>query len=166
MSIYAADNHAWSGLLSKNKYLWQEGLRNVCRNVGDFQFHATASGYSGWTGVAKYAIENNKKFLLLMGHSNGGYAITKIAERVAPHGIKCALISWDRTLKRCPPIGQNVVAAIDLWAGLRVLELGDDFRGDYKKYDFPKESHTGILTNLDAQRIATEFGMKWKRNIK
>ena len=165
MSIYAADNHSWSGLLSKNKYDWQEGLRNVCRNVGDFQFHPSSSGYAGWRAVARHAIDHKKKFLLLMGHSNGGYAITKCAEFVAPHGIKCALICWDRTLKRCPPIGHNVVAAIDLYAGLRTLEQGPDFRGYYKKYDFTKETHTGILKNLEAQRIATEFGLKWKNHV-
>jgi len=161
MSIYNANRHAWSGLFSGGNYNWQEGLRNVCREVGDFQFHSSNSGYAGWENVADAAIARNAPGLLLMGHSNGGYAITSIARKVSSVGIPCWLICWDRTLKACPTLGSNVNKALDIWAGLKKLVPGPEFQGELKLYAFPKETHTGVIKNEKAQLLAVNFGSKF-----
>ncbi len=161
MSIYDANRHAWSGLFSGNNYNWQEGLRDVCREIGEFQFHPSNSGFEGWEMVADAAIARNAKALLLMGHSNGGYAITSIAKKVKTAGIPCWLICWDRTLKACPTLGANVDSALDIWAGLNKLVPGSEFQGELKLCAFPQESHTGIISNDSAQQMAINFGKKF-----
>ncbi len=168
MSIYDANAHCWSGLLSRNKLHWQDGLRDICREIGDVQFHPskeTGSGYDGWREVAESAIKRGEKNLLLIGHSNGGYAITKIARMVKPHGIICSLVCFDRTHKSCPKLGSNVDRAIDIWAGLKKLEPGSDFNGSLKLYSFQQESHIGVINNKRAKRLAIDFGKEWKRRI-
>lgn len=165
MSKYDADIHCWSGLLSGDKYDWQEGLRVVCRRIGDAQFHSSMSGYDGWENVAASAIKRRPKSLLLIGHSNGGYAITKIAHALKPYGIDCQLICFDRTMKHCPTMKGNVSNAIDIWAGLRTLQKGQGFRGNYKKYDFSFESHISVIKNKEAQDLAVAFGKRWKKDV-
>lgn len=164
MSIYRAEAHCWSGLLSGDKYHWQQGLRNVCRQIGDVQFHSSMSGYEGFEKVAYDAINRKAKSLLLIGHSNGGYAITKIAQMVKTYDIECWLICFDRTMKRCPPLGRNVPYALDLWAGLKNLEPGPDFKGQLKTIDYSRESHIGVIANRQAQEDAIKFGRYWKEH--
>lgn len=160
MSKYDADVHCWSGLLSGDKYGWQEGLRIICQRIGNAQFHSSMSGYEDWDRVAARAIVRKPKSLLLIGHSNGGWAITKIADALAPYDIDCQLICFDRTLKVCPTLKHNVSRAIDIWAGLRTMQRSPSFKGYYKKYDFSKESHISVIANKQAQDIAVEFAKK------
>jgi hypothetical protein len=160
MSIYDADIHCWSGLFSANNE--SKGLRHVCREISDAQFHSSNSGFEGWEEVASAAIKRQAKSLLLIGHSNGNYATTKIAERLKQHYIDCWLICFDRTLKSCPKLGSNVIEAIDIWAGLAVLVPGEDFNGTLALHSFQKETHSGVLNNKQAQQIAIDFGIRWK----
>lgn len=163
MTIYDADAHCWSGLLSGNKYPWQEGLRHICREIGDVQFHSSQSGYAGWEDVAFAAMGRNAKSLLLIGHSNGNYATTKIAEMLNQHGVECWLICFDRTRKACPKLGSNVREAIDIWAGMKKLEPGPDFNGELVLHSFQQESHIGVISSRRAQQIAIEFGRRWTK---
>ncbi len=168
MSVYDANAHCWSGLLSRKDLHWQDGLRDICREIGDVQFHPskeTGYGYDGWREVAEAAIARGEKNLLLIGHSNGGYAITKIARMVKPHGIICSLVCFDRTRKACPKLGSNVDRAIDIWAGLKKLEPGSDFNGSLKLYSFQQESHIGVINNKRAKRLAIDFGKEWKKKV-
>lgn len=162
MSIYNSDAHCWSGLLSGENRAWQEGLRIVCREIGDVQFHASQSGYLGWDAVADAAIQRGAPSLLLIGHSNGGYAITSAAARVKSAGIPCWVLCFDRTMKECPPLGSNVPEALDLWAGLKNLKRGPDFTGNLKRRDYSHLSHIGVIGDPDAQRDAIEFGKRWR----
>lgn len=161
--IYSADAHCWSGLLSGDKWQWQEGLRHVCAQIGGVQFHSSMLGFEGWEEVAAAALRRKARSLLLMGHSNGGYAITSIAAALESAGIECWLISFDRTLKTCPALGGNVAHALDLWAGLENLKIGPRFKGTLTRRDFSEESHIGVIGNGDAQRLAIDFGKRWKR---
>jgi len=162
MSIFDADAHCWSGLLSGNNRAWQEGLRVVCREIGDVQFHASQSGYLGWESVANAAIDRDAPSLLLIGHSNGGFAITSVAARLARYGIPCWVLCFDRTMKECPPLGENVPEALDLWAGLKNLKRGPNFVGNLKRRDFSHCSHIGVIGDPEAQAEAIRFGKRWR----
>jgi len=164
MGKYDVDAHFWSGLLAHNKFNWQKGVRAISRGIGGVQYHSTVSGYKGWEKVAESAIRRKPKSLLLGGHSNGGFAITSIAEAVNPFGIECWLVCIDRTMKSCPDMRGNVVEAIDLHAGLRTLDKGPDFTGNYVYRPFLEETHIGIQNNPEVQRIAIEFGKRWKES--
>lgn len=155
--------HIWSGLLSGGNYGWQEGLRVVGQGIGDAAFHASQSGYEGWTDVVEATRRRKAESIVLIGHSNGGYAITKCAEALKADGIRCYLVCFDRTMKPCPKLGANVPEAIDIWAGLRNLEKGPDFAGHLALVDMQPESHISVISNSLAQRIAIDFGRKWKR---
>lgn len=164
-NFYDSPVHVWSGLLSGNNYTWQEGLRIVAANIGDASFHSSMSGYDGWEKVAASAVRRQVESIVLIGHSNGGYAITKCAAALKPHGIKAYLVCFDRTMKRCPALGANVPEALDLYAGLRNLESGPDFvaaNNTLTVVDFSEESHIGVIGNEHAQRLATAFGKRWK----
>lgn len=161
MDRYDADRHCWSGLGSGPIPAWQAGLRRVCRHAGDFQFHSSLSGFDGWERVAASAIRRRPRRMILMGHSNGGYAITAIAEALEAHGIECVLVCFDRTLKPCPQIGSNVIAALDLWAQLSNLKRSPSFKGELVRRDFSHLSHIGVIGDPDAQRAAIDFIKEW-----
>jgi hypothetical protein len=163
MSIYDADKHCWSGLFSENNHRYQKGLRQVCRNIGDMQFHPTGSGYGGYQDVIKSAIRRKPPALLLMGHSNGNIATTRVAKALEPHGITCWLICWDRTMGRCESLRSNVPEALDMWAGppMRKLQLHGSFDGTYVLKRFLPEGHISILGNKEAQKLATDFGKRF-----
>jgi hypothetical protein len=165
MTRWDADAHMWSGLGSGNNYDWQAGLREICRGIGDVQFQSSMSGYDGWKDVAASAIRRKPKSILVGGHSNGGFATTSIARALEPHGIKVWIISFDRTMKRCPTLGSNVVAAIDIWAGLRKLVKGPNFTGELKLYPFLEETHLSVINNREAIELAIAFGKRWKATL-
>ena len=165
MSIYDANGHFWSGLFSANKPGWQAGLRSVSRRIGDMQFHPSendGTGYEGWEKVADAAIKRKAKALCLGGHSNGVFAITSIAQKVKPHGIKCYLIAFDKTLKTCPKVGGNVPAVIEIWAQLSKLSFAPDFSGRHEYHNFGPESHLSVIDNKLAQALAVDFGQRFK----
>lgn len=166
MTIYAANAHCWSGLLSGGNFGWQKGLREVARQIGDVQFHPShedRSGYQGWREVADAAIKRKPKGLLLLGHSNGVYAILKVAEYVKPHGIKCVLAGFDQTAKSCPKFGANVPAAIEIWAGLNRMRQAADFKGVFEVHnEFEDDSHIGVIANRKAQQLVVDFALRWK----
>lgn len=161
-SVYAAGAHCWSGLLSGDKFPWQKGLREVCKAVGGVQFHPSQSGYAGWKESADAAIRRGAKSLLLIGHSNGVFAITSIAERVKPAGIACYLIAFDQTAKRCPAVGGNVKAFVEFWAGLDRVATAADFKGVAERHAFESDSHIGVIGNREAQRLAVAFAARWR----
>ena len=163
MGKYDANRNCWSGLFSGGNYNWQEGLRQVSARIGDMAFFPTSSGYAGWDKVADSVIARRPNRVLWMGHSNGAYACTKGAERVGKQcpEVEHVLIIWDCTLKACPPIGKNVVAVMEIWAGLARVKFTDDFRGDYAFRNYEHESHTGVIGNPDAQNDAVNFAKKW-----
>lgn len=161
MGFFDANRNCWSGLTSKNQWHLQEGLRKVCRDAGDFTFHSSMSGYYGWDRVAASTIRRRPKRIVAMGHSNGGYAITALANAVETAGVEVVLVCFDRTLKPCLPLGSNVVAALDLWAGLRNLERGVGFKGELIRKDFSPLSHSGVIADPDAQQIAIDFIKEW-----
>lgn len=162
MSKYDANIHVWSGLFANNKWNWQKGMREIARGIGHAQYHSTARGYGGYELVAGFAIQRKAKHLLLIGHSNGGYAITRTAEILEPHGIKCTLICLDRTMKSCPDLGSNVPYAWDFYAGLRKMEEGPNFKGVYTLRPFEHLSHIGIQNDPDVQREIIEIGRNWR----
>lgn len=161
MGKFDQDRNAWSGLLSGNKYAWQEGLRIVCAEVGGFQFHSSSSGYEGWLDVVKAARKRLPKRMLWLGHSNGGYAITAGADALKGLPIEHVIVCFDRTVKACPPLGANVIAAMDMWAGLANLKRGDDFNGVLVRKDFSEHSHIGVIGSEKAQKMAIAFLREW-----
>ncbi|HEU0310664.1 MAG TPA: hypothetical protein VFR36_05550 [Sphingomicrobium sp.] len=167
-SIFDADAHCWSGLLSGRKFAWQKGLREVSLGIGGVQFHPShedLSGYQDWRKVADAAIARKAEGLLLIGHSNGVYAITAVAEYLAQKNspIKCVLAGFDQTKKPCPYMGKNVVAAIEIWAGLNRMKMGDDFAGAFETHpEFRPDSHIGVISNPKAQRLVVDFALRWK----
>lgn len=163
MGEFDANKNCWSGLFSGGNYDWQEGLRQVSARIGSMQFHASQSGYNGWDDVADSIIARGPNKVLWMGHSNGAYACTKGAEKVGKSRpeIQHVLIIWDCTLKACPPIGKNVIAVQEIYAGLARVKFTDDFRGDYSFRNYEQESHTGVIANPDAQNDAVNFARQW-----
>lgn len=53
------------------------------------------------------------------------------------------------------------MAALDLWAGLRNLERSPGFKGELIRKDFSHLSHSGVIADPDAQRIAIDFIREW-----
>lgn len=161
MSQWDQDRNCWSGLGSANNFNWQEGLRNVCQEVGQFQFHSSMSGYDGWLRVATSARARKPKRMWWLGHSNGGYATTAGAAFLADLDIEHVIVCFDRTLKSCPPVGKNVVAVLDLWAGLENIKRGPDFNGVLIRKDYSQYSHIGVIGAQEAQQEAIEFLREW-----
>jgi len=162
---FAGQIFIWSGLLSRNLYGWQQGMRKVGSAIGDATFipsKRTGSGYDWIDEVTEAIIANGHERVLLIGHSNGVYAITEVARRLRTGEVVCTLISFDQTLKDCPKLGANVDRAIDLWAGLDKLEAGRNFTGKLRLYDFSPDSHIGITHDTAALQIAINFGRAWK----
>ena len=159
--------HIWSGLLSGGNPEWQRGLKRVARGIGGAAFHPSdedRTGYRWWRDVADAAIARRAKSLVLIGHSNGGFAITSVAAYLAQKApeIACYLCCFDRTMKACPRLGANVPEALDIWAGLKTLEKGPGFAGTLISVDLNQESHIGVINNRVAQNLAIAFGRKWK----
>lgn len=184
---FQGSRHCWPGLLSKNKPGWQEGLRNVSETVGSFHFQisdVSNSGYEDWDKVAAtamfyalalrtgkltigqveaiyFVLPDGTIVLFLMGHSNGDFAIASIAEAVKPYGVKVYIMAFDQTLKKCPPLGANVIEAVDIHAQLTELQAGPDFAGLLHRYDFSHRGHIAVIGDEKAQAIAIRHLNKW-----
>lgn len=161
MDQYSQDRNCWSGLGSGNNFSWQEGLRDVCQEVGQFQFHSSMSGYDGWLNVASSARQRKPKRMWWMGHSNGGYAITAGPNQMQSVDTEHVIVCFDRTLKSCPPVGKNVIAVLDLWAGLKNIKRAPDFNGILVRKDYSKYSHIGVIGAQEVQQEAVAFLREW-----
>lgn len=133
----------------------------MCREVGDFNFHSTLDGYNGWEDVVKSAKKRKPKRMWWIGHSNGNFASTSAAQALARSKIEHVLVCFDRTLKGCPPVGKNVVAVLDLWAGLQNIERAPSFNGVLIRKDYSQYSHIGVIGAQEAQAEAIEFLREW-----
>jgi len=130
-----AEIHVFSGLGSGVVERYREGMETLAKRING-SFYASFSGYADWQEVADWIIQRRGSPVILGGHSNGGYAVLKIAEKLAAHGIKVDYIFVvDCTLKPCPNAGGNVKLLHDYWAGLRKVERGADFTGAYEFFD-------------------------------
>jgi hypothetical protein len=158
---YDQNRNCWSGLLSGDKFSWQEGLRNVCSSVGGFQFHSSMSGYEGYEHVVASAKRRKPKRMYWIGHSNGAFACLSAIAELINEPTEHVVVVFDRTLKFCPPVGKNVIAALDLWAQLANIHRAANFDGVLERKDYSPESHIGVIGNEDAQRDAIAFLRKW-----
>ena len=140
----------FAGLGSAFNPRYKKGTKAIAARIIDAQHYASPSGYSHWQSVAQDIVKLHKagklpRPLSLIGHSNGVFAILKIAEYLAAFQIEIDyLASIDKTLKICPKAQGNIHLIHDFWAGLKKVELGDKFKGEH------------VLLNLD--RIANGVG--------
>lgn len=138
-----ADVRLFGGLGSGAFERYQEGIENLQERIGGTVYFSL-SGYSDWSEVASeiIALEGSGKLsrpLVLIGHSNGVYAILKIAQRLAENRVVVDyLASIDKTLKLCPPAGANIKLLHDFWAGLSKVTIGNDFVGKAGLFDLDK----------------------------
>jgi len=158
-SIYNAKVIMWGGLGSENTDRYWKPLHEMQKRIPGAQLIKSGTGYAHWDSVAAHINETNQRKVLI-GHSNGVYAITKIAEAIGNR--TCRIIALDKTLKGCPRIGANVDRVCEIWFGLSRLKFTADFTGDYKFYDFKKESHVGGLSNPEVQDIVVNLANGWK----
>lgn len=159
---WRAPVYIWSGLTSGNQMRLQRGLREIAAAVGDTLFIPSGSGYDHIDDVARAVVDMKAPSIVCGGHSNGGFAAPALAAELKQFGVRCYVFCFDRTLKWTPPLGSNVPAALDIWAGLRTLKPGDDFTGTLQFEDFHEESHTGVINNKRAQQLAISFCRRWK----
>jgi hypothetical protein len=157
-----------SGLLSEPIYDWQRGLRIIAAGAAPSFFDPSMSGYANWHYYAAYLIKNKIQDQVMCGHSNWGYFMTKVAQMIEPHGLRCHICMIDRTAKACPKLGANVKHALDLWAGppmktLRPSQAFIDAKNVYELGTYFPESHLSIINNREVQRRAIDFCNKWKR---
>jgi hypothetical protein len=156
----------WPGALSRAVRRYRNGLHEIAARIGPrVSVLPSDSGTDGWEEVAEYCIQRKVGGRVLIGHSNGVLACTKLAGALKPHGIKVAICAIDKTLLWCPPLGSNVVACAEIYAGLSRVRFGDDFKGAYFKWDFEADSHVGVTYNPHAQRLAANFAKNWGRNL-
>lgn len=152
-----------SGLASKESYQWQHGLRRVARATGGF-FDPSWSGYDGIEDAFDTILASGRKRVVSIGHSNRNFFSTALAQMLKPHGVEVAVCCFDRTMKWCAPVGSNVPAVLDMWAGppMQKIEIGPDFKGEHTLVEFLEESHISIISNKRAQDMAINFALKWK----
>lgn len=160
---YSLDTQIGSGLLSQAVPAWMAPLRRIAERVQPASFNPSLSGYKGWASIVRNAQQRKPHGLVLVGHSNYNFATTSIAAALAPAGIKCAIVCLDRTLKRCPPVGANVVAVLDIWAQLEVIRLAPTFAGTYERLALPRQSHIGVLSDPLAETRTIEFVQHWQK---
>lgn len=152
-----ADIRLFGGLGSGAFERYQEGIENLQERIGGTVYFSL-SGYSDWTEVSAeiLALEKAGKLsrpLVLIGHSNGVYAILKIAQRLAENGVAVDyLASIDKHIDVIfpipvvsPPAGPNIKLLHDFWAGLSKVTIGDDFVGKAGLFDLDK---------LDAENVS------------
>lgn len=137
----------WPGLFSAQIPRFRKGTKAIADAIPGATHHPTDSGYDGWREMADEitALHNAGTLprpLCLVGHSNGGYAILKIAERLKGRNIDVdALFIIDRAFRICPRAGSNVKLLYDFWAGLSKAVKGNDFNGEYQLFDL--DEHAG-----------------------
>ncbi len=153
----SATTAVFAGLFSALNPRYAAGTRAIAGQIEGAAHYASATGYADWADVAgqierDHAAGALARPLSLIGHSNGVYAILKIAERLAKAGIEVDyLAAIDKTLKRCPPAGANVKLAHDFYAGLSRVAFADDFPGERKFFDLDKI--VGDVGHVEAAQI-------------
>lgn len=155
-----------SGLGSGRIERWQKPLYELSLEIGNAFFHPSHednTGYEGWESCVIRALESGRKVLPMIGHSNFGYFMTKVATTLEPFGIDCPICDFDRTLKRCPTVGANVSELINLHASLRYVTPNERFAGERHIYEFRNVSHIGIISHKPARKIAIDFGKRWRK---
>lgn len=163
MSKYDVDIHGCTGLFAGNRYGWQGGLRRTLAMASKIigkpaTMHTPMNGYSGWQKVVDSAIRRQADHLWFIVHSNGGKFATYAAEALAPHGVECSIVMFDRTLGHCADLGANVRAALDMHVNKSWLKLGPDFSGRHRVIDYGGEtSHIGVIDYLPARVEALTF---------
>lgn len=153
-----------SGLWSAPNYDWQWGLRYIAENVKNAAFDPSMSGFDGIDKTVKGVLEVGHKRIVSIGHSNYNYYSTELARRLKPHRVEVVIVCIDRTMKDCPPLGSNVPAALDMWAGrpMKRLVPGSDFQGKLVQLEYLAENHFSIIKNMEVLNKAIEFANEWK----
>ncbi|MCP5014639.1 MAG: hypothetical protein GY938_05070 [Ketobacter sp.] len=167
MGRYDTDSFGWSGLMSDDRYSWQEGCRYIARHVSGTHFipsKETGRGYDKTNEVTAAIIRNGYKSVFLFGHSNGNIATGMVQSNLEPYGIDVWRLCLDHTMADSAPLGPNVSHAMDLWAGppMHRLEVGPGFTGKLIKHDFKPLGHISMTHDEEVLRLAVEFGQQWR----
>lgn len=132
--------HVFAGLFSGVQPRYRRGTLEIADKL-DGAHYASITGYDDWLSVAQHihGLPTPRPPIVLVGHSNGVYAILKIAEWLSARGVVVDyLASIDKTLKPCPPAGSNIKILHDFYAGLSKVRLTPDFMGDAELFDLAK----------------------------
>ncbi len=158
-SVFDSPVIMWSGLGSGTMPGFWEPLHEMQRKISGAALIKSNSGFGHWEDVAQYIVDTGQRKVLI-GHSNGGYAITKVAEAIGE--IPCDIICLDRTLKSCPRVDNNVKRCVEIWFGLAKLNFVSNYHGEYSFYDFHHETHIGGISNPEVQDTVVNFANAWK----
>lgn len=151
------NKYSFSGLGANLIPGFQSGMKALAKEIGA-DFHALMLGYLGWRNLADRIVKSvlvgqTKTPIVLCGHSNGVYAALKIAEYLGKYKIPCVIVSVDKTLKRCPPAGKNVIYIQDHHATLTYVQRTKDCEAivEIFEYDRPKgfigSWHVGVSSD-------------------
>lgn len=134
----------FAGLGSAFSPRYTKGTKAIAARIPGSTHHASGSGYADWPRVADEIIDLHNAGILhrplsLIGHSNGVYAILKIAKELATKGVMVDyLASIDKTLKPCPDAGGNIRVVHDFWAGLSKVKFSENFMGKKEFFNLDK----------------------------
>jgi GH24 family phage-related lysozyme (muramidase) len=124
----------FSGLLSTGK----GGTLEIAGKIDGAAHYASSSGYADWKEVFQDIVKKKPEFVALFGHSNGGYAVLKIAQALDAIGIAVDYLGIiDLTLKPSPPVYGNVKLLQEFHAAYAHVDLHETFNGvhDLKELD-------------------------------
>ncbi len=117
------------------------GTRDIAERIPGASHYASGSGYADWREVADEIKAMHERDMLprplcLFGHSNGGYAVLKIAQELNRHGIQVDYLGIiDLTLKPSPHVYGNVKLVQEFHSAYAKVKLNKTFRGKHEFHD-------------------------------